>query len=134
MQKSTVAESSQLGSTVVVASPAVAAPAPATAAKRFGLYESGDITKGSAQSKEKKASAQPADNQSDSFEQRTPAAARLDGALKDKTSEKNLTPEESLERIKRLKGEGKLDEVKKELAVFKKRYPDYPLPKDLEFK
>jgi hypothetical protein len=140
MQKPPVAESSQLGSTAVVASPAVAAPAPVPAPapapeeKRFGLSESGDTAKSGAQSKEKKTYVQPADRQNDSFEQYAPATTRLDSVLKDKTSEKNLTPDESLERIKRLKGEGKLEEAKKELAVFKKRYPEYPLPKELEFK
>lgn len=142
MQKSPVAESSQLGGTAVVASPSVAAPAPApaAAAKRFGVHESGDTPRGGALSKEKKAYAQPADNQSDSFEQRTPATAslsapqpaKLDGALKDETSEKKLTPEEWLVRIKMLKQEGKVEEVTKELAAFKKRYPEFVVPKDLE--
>jgi hypothetical protein len=144
MQKPQAAESGQLGSAAAVASPSVAAPAPAPApamaAKRFGLYESGDLAKGSALSKEKKVSAQPAENQSDSFEQRTPAAAslsppqpdKLDGALKDETSEKNLTPEEWLVRIKILKQQGNVEEVKKELAAFKRRYPEFVVPKELE--
>jgi resuscitation-promoting factor RpfA len=140
MQRFPVAESSQLGGTAVVASPAVVAPAPAAAAKRFGLNESGDIAKGSVLSKEKKTSVQTTDKQNDSFEQHAPAAAglaspqpaRSDGALKDEVSEKELTPEEWLIRIKMLKRQGNVEEVKKELAAFKKRYPEFVVPKDLE--
>ena len=43
-------------------------------------------------------------------------------------------PENWLARIKQLKQQGKLDEAKKELAAFKKRYPDYPVPGELEIK
>lgn len=54
--------------------------------------------------------------------------------LKDESGDASLRPEAWLTRIKRLKQEGKLDEAKKELADFKKRYPDYPVPAALEIR
>jgi hypothetical protein len=44
---------------------------------------------------------------------------------------KERTPEKWLEDIRKLKTEGKTIEVERELAEFKKRYPDYILPEDL---
>jgi hypothetical protein len=44
---------------------------------------------------------------------------------------KERTPEKWLEDIRRLKTEGKPIEVERELAEFKKRYPDYILPDDV---
>jgi len=41
------------------------------------------------------------------------------------------TPEKWLEDIRKLKAEGKATEAERELAEFKKRYPDYRLPEDL---
>jgi len=41
------------------------------------------------------------------------------------------TPEKWLEDIRKLKTEGKTTEAERELAEFKKRYPDYRLPDDL---
>jgi hypothetical protein len=41
------------------------------------------------------------------------------------------TPEKWLEDIRKLKTEGKATEAERELAEFKKRYPDYRLPEDL---
>ena len=38
------------------------------------------------------------------------------------------TPERWLERIVRLRTEGRNDEAEKELAEFRKRYPDYKVP------
>jgi hypothetical protein len=46
----------------------------------------------------------------------------------------NLRPEEWIARIRQLKQQGKLDVAKKELAAFKKRYPAYVVPKDIEFR
>ncbi len=54
------------------------------------------------------------------------------GAAKADTA--SLRPEEWLARIRQLKQQGRLDEAKKELAAFKKRYPAYTLPKDLELR
>jgi hypothetical protein len=45
--------------------------------------------------------------------------------------EKTRTPEEWLEEIRRLKAQGRIEDVTKELAEFRKRYPDYKLPADL---
>ena len=44
---------------------------------------------------------------------------------------KERTPEKWLEDIRKLKTEGKTSEAERELAEFKKRYPDYILPEDL---
>ena len=41
------------------------------------------------------------------------------------------TPEKWLEDIRKLRTEGKMTEVERELAEFRKRYPDYILPEDL---
>lgn len=46
--------------------------------------------------------------------------------------EKVFEPEEWIERIRGLKSVRRFHEVKKELAEFKKTYPNYPLPSDLE--
>ena len=44
---------------------------------------------------------------------------------------KERAPEKWLEDIRKLKTEGKAAEAERELADFKKRYPDYRLPEDL---
>lgn len=44
---------------------------------------------------------------------------------------KARTPEEWLEELRRLKASGRTDELAKELAEFRKRFPDYKLPADL---
>ena len=44
---------------------------------------------------------------------------------------KERTPEKWIEDIRKLKTEGKASEAERELAEFKKRYPDYRLPDDL---
>jgi len=44
---------------------------------------------------------------------------------------KERTPEKWLEDIRKLKTQGKTTEAGRELAEFKKRYPDYRLPEDL---
>lgn len=46
----------------------------------------------------------------------------------------NLRPEEWIVRIRQLKQQGKLEEARKELAAFKKRYPAYVVPKDIELR
>ena len=43
---------------------------------------------------------------------------------------KERPPEKWLEDIRKLKGQGKTTEAERELAEFKKRYPDYRLPED----
>jgi len=44
---------------------------------------------------------------------------------------KERTPEKWLADIRKLKTEGKATEAERDLAEFKKRYPDYILPDDL---
>jgi hypothetical protein len=143
---SPAAVTGQLGATSALARPTVAAPspqpAPATAAKRQELRERADIESGTALAKEKKSSAHAAGSSSDSFEQRAPVAAPAPAQLErsllqpssDEAGETSLRPEAWLARIKRLKQQGKLDEAKKDLAAFKKRYPDYPVPEALGIK
>jgi resuscitation-promoting factor RpfA len=44
---------------------------------------------------------------------------------------KERTPEKWLEDIRKLRTEGRMTEVERELTEFRKRYPDYILPEDL---
>ena len=65
------------------------------------------------------------------------SASAVQGAVSGLTSRvavseaKERTPEKWLEDIRKLKTEGKASEAERELAEFKKRYPDYILPEDL---
>ena len=43
-------------------------------------------------------------------------------------------PQLWLKRIQLMKSEGKVKEAEEELAKFRKRYPDYPLPEELKDK
>ncbi|AVP97815.1 hypothetical protein C7S18_11675 [Ahniella affigens] len=56
-----------------------------------------------------------------------PAPSKQDAKPK-----KILEPEEWIEQIRGLRSVRRFHEVKKELAEFKKTYPNYPLPSDLE--
>jgi hypothetical protein len=59
-------------------------------------------------------------------------AGRLEReAVSGRAEQKVRTPEEWLEDIRRHKTQGRTEEVAKELAEFRKRYPDYKLPADL---
>jgi len=80
----------------------------------------------------------------------TPAAAPAEGALSESAATpqgssvaaaianrvavpeaKERTPEKWLEDIRKLRTEGKATEAERELAEFKKRYPDYRFPEDM---
>lgn len=52
-------------------------------------------------------------------------------AMKEEAGSGILQPEAWLKRIRKLKQDGKTGELKKELAAFKRRYPAYPLPRDM---
>lgn len=134
------------GATSVVALPPVAAPSPAPvrAARRPDLRERA-IADNGALSKEKKASSRAEDAVGDFSEQRAPAAAgasvpqpaQPDSSVQtfsEDTNEASLSPEDWLARIQRLKQQGKLDEARKDLAAFKKRYPDFRIPEALELR
>jgi cytoskeletal protein RodZ len=121
------------------AAPMAAAPAPV--AKRLEMRESAEIQSAGALSKEKESAAVGGSNLNDTPELRAPAAAlmaspqpaQLERALKkDEADKANLLPQDWLTRIRKLQQEGKHEEAKKELAAFKKRYPDYPVPAALE--
>lgn len=131
-----------LGATSVAAPPSAAAPmqAPAKAAKRAELRERADTDNEVAQSKEKQASSYAEGGVSDSPEQPAGMAApqpeqqnrSLMQPVKEEAGEATLRPEDWLARIQRLKQQGKLDEARKELAAFRKRYPDYRVPEAFE--
>lgn len=53
-------------------------------------------------------------------------------AKSDEKAKKVFEPEEWIARIRELRSGRRFHEVKKELAEFKKTYPNYPLPSDLE--
>lgn len=119
------------------------AAAPEVAAKRMRASEYMDSTNEMTLAKQK-ATGGPQGVLSDRAE--SPAAATLaapapapaarESAVlkKDASGAEYSSPENWLARIKQLKQQGKQDEVKKELAAFKKRYPDYPVPGELEIK
>jgi hypothetical protein len=119
------------------AAPMAAAPAPAMAAKRLEMRESAEIQNTGALAQEKKAADVGAGGINDSLPLRVPAAAALVAPQqaeaerelkKDEAAKVDLLPEDWLTRIKKLKQEGKQEEAMKELAAFKKRYPDFPVP------
>lgn len=123
------------------AAPMAAAPAPAMAAKRLEMRESAEIQNSGALAKEKKAADDGASGSNDALAQRVPAAAVVvspqpmgRALMKDEAGEPGLRPEDWLERVRKLKQEGKQEEARKELAAFKKRYPDYPVPAALEIR
>ncbi len=117
----------------------MAAPAPAPAPAVQRPREPVEREQGML-AKEKKAIGRAETNAADSFQQVAPAAARMaqpgkqeeDLSLQDQASVANKPMEDWLARIKLLQQQGKLDEARKELAAFRKRYPDYPVPKSLE--
>lgn len=125
--------------------PAPVMPAEITAqpaAKPLQFKETADADNGVSLAKEKKRAGKSVEDFSDALEQRAPAAApaperlrrSLMQPLKEEVSDLNITPESWLLRIRQMKEEGRLEEAKKELAEFKKRYPDYQLPTNIEFK
>lgn len=122
--------------------PVLVLPPAAVAAKRMELRERADVDSGMVLSKEKSAVGHAEGKLSDSIEQRVPAAATLaipapvqsERSMKDEAGDTNLPPADWLARIKRLKQEEKLEEARKELAKFKKRYPDYPVPASFELR
>lgn len=124
---------------------AIAEP-PADAGRRLELRESAEAESGMALAKEKKASAAAGGDSSDAIAPRAPAAATMAAPapaqqaralmqpLKDEASAASLSPQDWLARIQKLKQQGKLEEARKDLAAFKQRYPDYPVPEAIEFR
>lgn len=117
------------------AAPMAAAPAPV--ARRSELREEAAPQSAGTLAKEKKSNDVGGSSLTDALEPRAPAAAvlaspptvQLERALKkDEADKASMRPEDWLARIGKLKQEGKLEEAKKELAEFKKRYPEYPVP------
>jgi hypothetical protein len=56
---------------------------------------------------------------------------QIGGAKKDKTSPDELSLDEWIAGIKKLRRAGKLTEAEASLKAFKQRYPDYPIEKAL---
>jgi hypothetical protein len=65
----------------------------------------------------------------DSGQLRADGAARAEQPYADRAHQE--TPERWLERIVELRKAGKTQEADKELAEFRKRYPDHKLPENL---
>ncbi|MDH4284153.1 MAG: hypothetical protein OEV35_02440 [Gallionellaceae bacterium] len=113
--------------------------APARAARQMEQTEHVDVDSGATFSAEKKIGAQAADGANDALRLRAPAAASLAApqpvqqesglmkSAKEEPGDDEPRPEDWLKRIQKLKQEGKQEEAQKELAAFKKRYPDYPV-------
>ncbi len=126
-----------------IAVPMAAAPAPALAAKRLEMNERAETGNIGALSKEKKSANIGESSVNDALRSLAPAAAgvatpppvRQERALMQDAADKTvLSPEDWLMRIKKLKQAGKQEDAKTELAAFRKRYPDYPVPSALEIR
>ena len=127
-----------------IASPAVVSSPPAKDVRRLDLQEREDHFSRARQFKEKKASAQTEASVPGELEQRPasptgqifaqPAKHHLveEKSLKKELTDANLLPEEWLKRILKLKQEGKVEDFDRELAEFKKRYPNFTVPRDIE--
>ena len=97
-------------------------------------------------SKDKKRSGHAEVIVGDAIEQRSPAPARLattqatekdrvlEQSLKSESTVASLHPEDWIKRIRKLKQEGKLEDFKRELAEFRKRNPDFTVPKDIDIR
>lgn len=125
-----------------VNAPMPAAPALPMARKSLELRERTDGVNAVILSKEKKSAAYAEESAGDGRPLPSPAAASVApaplqmeraplGVVKDE--ENILGPEESLKNIMRLKQAGKLEQAKKEWELFKKRYPNYQVPVEIEF-
>jgi hypothetical protein len=123
--------------------PAAPVEAPPVVAERPArLYEQAEPGNGAALKKERRQRSSAEGNAADYSTQPAAAAGTIVAApetaglaspqAETKADMVNLPPKEWLARIRQLKQQGKTDEGKKELAAFRKRYPDYSVPKDLE--
>ena len=147
-RKSVAAENKSLNSALMAPAAPLATPgSPAPLAEKpLGFSGSEYIGHDQVLAKEKKSGGLVQDKPIDALEQQAPAAAvmaapkpvQLKRALVqpalDEAVDASLPPQEWLDRIKKLKQVGKLDEARKELTAFKKRYPDFPVPVTLENK
>lgn len=119
-----------------VAAPMAAMPAPAMAAKRAEMSAHEDAANTKVLSQEKKSADVGESSNNDARNQRAPASAGMAPPerelMKDGAGKADLRPEDWLARIRALRQEGKLEEARKELREFRKRYPGYPVPTALE--
>lgn len=124
--------------------PAAPVEAPPVVAERpVRLYEQVEPGNGAALKKERRQRSSADGNAADYSTQPAATAGTIVAApetaglasepqAETKADLANLPPKEWLARIRQLKKQGKTDEAKKELAAFRKRYPDYSVPKDME--
>lgn len=147
--KAKVADSEirSMGAASVAASPSadVQTQQSGTEAKRLQLRESASLLN-KALSKEKKDARQSGEIGLGTFEKNAVLPAKkttLEAveqdlvqkqSLTEESSNKVLDPEEWIKRIRKLKQEGKVEDANRELAEFKKRYPNFPIPKDINSK
>lgn len=114
--------------------PSAAPAAPAAqmlgaAAERMQAAEQMENAERKAASKEKRAVMAV---ERSKLEAAAPAATMAaSSALLDEAAAESPQAEAWLQRIKKLQQEGKQEEAKKELAAFRKKYPDYVIPKEL---
>ncbi|HEY6093388.1 MAG TPA: hypothetical protein VIU93_00405 [Gallionellaceae bacterium] len=122
-----------------------AAPAaPAAAEPRVKMLERAADDREMALTKGKKSAAPAAGSVGEAYSQPAPAAAGLvapapaarpmAAPLRDEAAAARQRPEDWIARITLLKQQGKLDEARKELAEFRKRYPDYVVPEAAEIR
>jgi hypothetical protein len=114
-----------------------AMPAPAVAAKRAEMSERAAGANTGALLQEKKSADVGGSSINDALNQLAPASLSAQPErelMKDGAGKASLRPDDWLTRIGKLKQERKLEEVRKELQAFRKRYPDYPVPAALEIR
>jgi len=124
--------------------PIVVAGKPAGRIEQTGLVEQKESGNRVMLQKEKSSYSRAEGSTTDTFAQPAPTVAAMAApeaaaqASEPKVASKadlaNLPQKDWLGRIRQLKQQGKLDEAKKELAAFRKRYPDYAVPKDIEMR
>ena len=134
----------ELESALDIAPPPVVSSPPAKAVGKFEMTDRSEFISGLSHSKEKKVTRLAEVGASSMAEQQYPSALRKDilqPAEQERSLLQSLNTEEGdtgqqpgnwLKRIKKLKDDGKIEEAKKELLAFKKRYPDYRVPKNLK--
>lgn len=140
-------ESRSVGAASVATSPSAdaATQQPASPASRLQLRESASLLRG-ALSKEKKDTGQGGKMGLDAIEKSVTAPAKkstlqpaeqdlvLQQSLKEEARNEVLEPEEWIKRLRKLKQDGRVEEFNRGLAELKKRYPNFPVPKDVDSK
>jgi hypothetical protein len=115
--------------------------APASVTQPSQLRESKSINNGLSLSKAKESLVPRSMNVGDSLESPAPLVTmtapapeqlKVGPSKLDEADVSNLSAEDWLKRIKKLKQAGKQEEAKKDLTAFKKNFPTYAIPKELD--